>query len=177
MSIERIAPAREALPPDPRGCSVRVCHRGRCAWSAPSNSAPISLPSERAGRPDLGGVARAHQHHLGTGETSAAAAARLRWCLRAPSLPPAAWRCWTSPRRCWVRDRRASTRRHRFKLKRLSGTPGRVFVAGRNVIMRDHSGQLPTFGANSDALPTFARGIHSFPRRGNSTARLRWKIQ
>ena len=90
---------------------------------------------ERAGRPDLGGVARAHQHHIGTGETSAAAAARLRWCLRAPSLPPAAWRCWTSPRRCWVRDRRASTRRHRFKLKRLSGTPGRVFVAGRNVIL------------------------------------------
>ena len=34
---------------------------------------------------------------------SAAAAARPRWSLRAPSVPPAAWRRWTSPGRCWLR--------------------------------------------------------------------------
>jgi hypothetical protein len=41
----------------------------------------------------------------------------------------------------------------------IGTAPGRVFVAGRNVILRDHSGQLPVFGANSvllDGPPTSA---------------------
>jgi hypothetical protein len=76
--------------------------KGGDTWVARQEHTDITLAPATNALLDL-----AHRAPANGWSVSAAAVARLRWRLRAPSVPPVAWWGWTSPGRCWPRVRGA----------------------------------------------------------------------